>query len=60
MVQSPSVSADTEGDYKLKFGVLDDMMTIVDMEKKLTGQEEHIGGFDLAYNVRWPIPNCVV
>lgn len=47
---SPSVSADTEGDYKLKFGVLDDMMTIVDMEKKLTGQEEHIGGFDLAYN----------
>ena len=54
MWQSPSVSADTGDDYRLKFGLLDDMMTIVDMEKKLTGQEEHIGGFDLAYNVREP------
>ena len=26
-------------------------MTVVDMEGKLTGKEEHIGGFDLVYSV---------
>eukprot|EP00658_Telonema_sp_P-2_P054625 TRINITY_DN43458_c0_g1_i1.p1 TRINITY_DN43458_c0_g1~~TRINITY_DN43458_c0_g1_i1.p1 ORF type:complete len:461 (-),score=93.54 TRINITY_DN43458_c0_g1_i1:114-1496(-) len=46
---SPSISADTEDDYALKFGLLDDLMTIIDMEGNLTGQEEHIGGFDLVY-----------
>lgn len=47
---SPSISADTADDYDLKFGVLDDLMTIIDMEKNLTGKEEHVGGFDLVYN----------
>jgi len=47
---SPSISADTAEDYELKFGVLDDMMTILDVEDNLTGKEEHVGGFDLVYN----------
>jgi len=46
---SPSISADTADDYELKFGVLDDLLTIVDMEKNLTGKEEHVGSFDLVY-----------
>merc|ERR1719324_485246 len=47
---SPSISADTAEDYELKFGVLDDLLTITDLEKNLTGKENHIGGFDLIYN----------
>merc|ERR1712196_575462 len=47
---SPSITADTEEDYDLKFALLDDMMTVLDMEGKLTGQEEHAGGFDLVYS----------
>merc|ERR1719387_1406450 len=46
---SPSLTANTPADYKLKFEMLDDVLTIVDLEKYLTGQEEHIGGFDLIY-----------
>lgn len=29
--------------------MLDDMMTVVDMEKRMIGNEEQIGGFDLIY-----------
>ena len=29
--------------------MLSDMLDIVDMEKRMTGNEEHIGGFDLFY-----------
>jgi tubulin polyglutamylase TTLL9 len=46
---SPSLTANTPADYKMKFEMLDDVLTIVDIEKYLTGQEEHIGGFDLIY-----------
>ncbi len=44
---SPSLTADTQEDYDLKTKILNDMLTVVDMEKKLTGNEVHIGGFDL-------------
>eukprot|EP00960_Hanusia_phi_P076633 768590-Hanusia_phi.AAC.4 len=47
---SPSLTADTSQDYQLKVGMLDDMCDVVDMEKKLTGSEKQIGGFDLIYN----------
>ncbi|KAL1524709.1 hypothetical protein AB1Y20_019593 [Prymnesium parvum] len=37
---SPSISADTMQDYDLKFGLLDDVFTVVDMETKLGGAVE--------------------
>ena len=48
---SPSITADTPTDYELKFGLLDDVWTIIDVEGKLGGAVEPVvGGFDLVYN----------
>jgi len=44
---SPSMTANTPHDFELKCNLLDDVFTIIDMERILTGQEEQIGGFDL-------------
>ena len=44
---SPSMTANTREDYELKMNLLDDALTIVDVERLLTGQEEQVGGFDL-------------
>jgi tubulin polyglutamylase TTLL9 len=46
---APSLTANTEEDYNLKFRLLDDTLTVVDMDRKLTGNEEQVGGFDLIY-----------
>mmetsp|Transcript_34178 Transcript_34178/g.97103 ORF Transcript_34178/g.97103 Transcript_34178/m.97103 type:complete len:492 (-) Transcript_34178:15-1490(-) len=46
---SPSLTANTVADYDMKFGLLDDVMTLLDIEKYLTGTELQIGGFDLLY-----------
>eukprot|EP00736_Rhodelphis_marinus_P007980 Rmarinus@m.3497 len=46
---SPSLTADTKADYELKLGMLSDSISIVDMDHKLTGNEEQVGGFDLIY-----------
>ena len=46
---SPSLSADTAQDHALKVGMLQDMIDILDLEKKLTGSETQVGGFDLVY-----------
>lgn len=46
---SPSLTADTKEDYLLKHDMLDDVLTLVDLEKRITGNEEQIGGFDLIY-----------
>ncbi|CEM22877.1 unnamed protein product [Vitrella brassicaformis CCMP3155] len=46
---SPSLTANTKDDYDLKCGMLDDVLTIVDVEKYLTGNELQVGGFDLIY-----------
>jgi len=35
---SPSLAADTPVDHELKFGMLDDVLTLVDMEHKLPPQ----------------------
>jgi hypothetical protein len=44
------MTADTELDHELKYGVLDDALDVIDLEKKLKGDEEHKGGFDLIYD----------
>ncbi|CAD8194182.1 unnamed protein product [Paramecium pentaurelia] len=46
---SPSMTSNTPIDFELKCGLLDDVYTIIDLEKILTGNEEQIGGFDLIY-----------
>ena len=43
------MTANTKEDKQLKVGVLDDVFTILNLEKVLTGDEEQIGGFDLIY-----------
>ena len=48
---SPSLTADTPQDYELKFGLLDDMYSVIDVEGKFGGaQEDCVGGFDLIYS----------
>ena len=52
---SPSISADTIQDYDLKFGLLEDVYTVVDVEGRLPPRddgklEQNIGGFDLIYH----------
>ena len=45
---SPSMSSDTQTDHDLKFGLLDDMLTVVDMEGHFGGRTpKRVGGFDL-------------
>ena len=44
---SPSMTANTPSDYETKLGLLEDVFTILDIEKIMTGNEEQIGGFDL-------------
>jgi len=53
---SPSLTANTEPDYIMKFAMLDDVLTILDFEKYLAGStqpglpiETRVGGFDLIY-----------
>lgn len=46
---SPSLTANTAADYDMKFGLLDDVLTILDIEHYLTGDELQVGGFDLLY-----------
>jgi len=48
---SPSLTADTPQDYELKFGLLDDVYSVIDVEGKLGGAvEECVGGYDLIFN----------
>jgi len=46
---SPSLTANTSNDYEMKFNLLDDLLTVLDLEKYLRGDEQHIGGFDILY-----------
>jgi tubulin polyglutamylase TTLL9 len=46
---SPSMTANTEQDFELKVALLDDVFTIINMEKVTTGEEEQVGGFDLIW-----------
>jgi len=42
---SPSLTANTKTDSEMKFALLDDVLTIIDVEKYLDGNETVIGGF---------------
>jgi tubulin polyglutamylase TTLL9 len=54
---APSMTANTQVDFELKCNLLDDVFTIVDMEKVLQGNEEQVGGFDLIYRqTQVPMP----
>ena len=44
---SPSLTSNTPQDFTLKCRLLDDVFTIVDLEKVMKGDEEQVGGFDL-------------
>ncbi len=61
---SPSITADTPDDYKLKFGMLEDMLAVVDLEQRRLGTETRVGGFDLVWQdgpvmalARGPLPS---
>jgi len=41
------MTANTPTDYETKLGLLEDVYTVLDVEKILGGNEEQIGGFDL-------------
>jgi tubulin polyglutamylase TTLL9 len=43
----PSMTANTDFDCKLKCGLIDDVLTIIDIEGILEGNEMTVGGFDL-------------
>lgn len=50
---SPSLTANTPEDRDLKFVLLNNMLDIIDLEDKMSGDETLIGGFDLVYKNGW-------
>jgi tubulin polyglutamylase TTLL9 len=44
---NPSLTANTAKDNEMKVKMLDDMLTILDLEKIMTGNEDQVGGFDI-------------
>ena len=54
---SPSMSADTDSDRKLKMGLLDDMLSVIDIEQKWScfgKTPPRVGGFDVIYDENGP------
>mmetsp|Transcript_22566 Transcript_22566/g.43057 ORF Transcript_22566/g.43057 Transcript_22566/m.43057 type:complete len:429 (-) Transcript_22566:161-1447(-) len=48
---SPALSSDNERDYELKFNLIEDFYTCLDLEKTFNGQTpKRVGGFDLIYD----------
>ena len=49
---SPSLTASSPSDYELKFGLLEDMLHVLDMEGRLSRREnvKRVGGFDLMWS----------
>ncbi|KAL7754016.1 putative tubulin polyglutamylase ttll9 [Sorochytrium milnesiophthora] len=49
---SPSLTAETQWDYDLKYWLLHDVFDLVDLEKRYTGEKirKQVGGFDLVYD----------
>ena len=45
---SPSLSSDTAADKDLKFALIDDMLSVIDLESRFEGRTPtRVGGFDL-------------
>jgi tubulin polyglutamylase TTLL9 len=51
----PSMTANTEFDFQLKCGLVDDVLSIIDLEGILGGEEMTIGGFDLIMKKDIPV-----
>ncbi|ESO85064.1 hypothetical protein LOTGIDRAFT_221527 [Lottia gigantea] len=47
---SPSLTASGKEDYILKCGLLNDVLNVLDLEHKLTGNEKRVGGWDLMWD----------
>jgi tubulin polyglutamylase TTLL9 len=47
---SPSLTANTKEDYLMKTEMLYGMLDVVDMDQVLSGDEEHVSGWDLVYD----------
>ncbi|XP_058808637.1 probable tubulin polyglutamylase TTLL9 [Phymastichus coffea] len=47
---SPSLNATDAHDFRLKFDLVDDVLNVLDLERKLTGRETRVGGFDLLWD----------
>lgn len=47
---SPSLTANTREDYLMKTEMLHGMLDVIDMEQVLTGDEEHVSGWDVVYD----------
>nr|CDS32565.1 tubulin polyglutamylase ttll9 [Hymenolepis microstoma] len=47
---SPSLTASSSEDYNLKVKLLDDTLSVIDMEGRLNGDEKRIGDFDCVWN----------
>ena len=45
----PSMTANTPDDHDLKYAMLESLLDIIDLDKKMTGDEVRVGGFDLVY-----------
>ena len=58
---NPSLTANTPIDNDNKVKMLDDMLTILDLEKIMTGNEDQVGGFDIICrgNVIKTNSNCI-
>ena len=46
---SPSMSATSADDYKLKYAVASDLLDVLDLEGARSGSETQVGGFDLVW-----------
>uniref|UniRef100_A0A8R1DNP5 Tubulin--tyrosine ligase-like protein 9 n=1 Tax=Caenorhabditis japonica TaxID=281687 RepID=A0A8R1DNP5_CAEJA len=57
---SPSLTASSQEDFELKYRVLNHMLDVLDIEKRLVGTEQQIGGFDILVKNNKPVEICKI